>query len=518
MTELPRGAVTFLFTDIEGSTRLVKRFRDRYAAVLMDHQRLLREAFARHGGHEIDTQGDSFFVAFEHGRDAVLAAADGQEALRSHAWPDGGTVKVRMAVHTGQASPTDGRYTGLAVHRGARICAAGHGGQVLVSQATRELLDEEEDVPLQLRELGVVALKDLDRPVRLYQLSGDGLAERFPPLRGTESRLRRWRVPIAIGAAAVVGGIAAAVVLLTGGEGVTVEPNSVAVIDPANNRIIADVSLGSQAPRASGSGFNVRHPRLIDVGAGRVWVLNPATRTVTRIDPATLNSTTIGLTAEPISIDAGPDGAWVSEGTSGLQRIRPDSTTPDPVVRLSTTREFAPSAEGVAVGADTVWVGAALLGTLELARVDSVTGEIVKEVPVGSRADHSLAVDRGAVWMTNQADNRLLKVDAVSGQKKRRIAIAAPGTVAAGGGFAWVTDAIDDKVLRVGRTREVFPVHVGQSPVDVAVGEGAVWVANYGDGSVSRVDPHSRRVQPIQVAAHVSGIAAGAGRVWVLVP
>ena len=104
MIEQPTGAVTFLFTDIEGSTRLVKQLRDGYGAVLREHQRLLREAFAAHAGYEVDTQGDSFFVAFANARDALLAAVEGQRALRSHSWPDGVEIKVRMGLHTGQAS------------------------------------------------------------------------------------------------------------------------------------------------------------------------------------------------------------------------------------------------------------------------------------------------------------------------------------------------------------------------------------------------------------------------------
>ena len=145
MAELPTGAVTFLFTDIEGSTRLVKQLRGRYDEVLAEHQRLLRAAFAAHGGYEVDTQGDSFFVAFSSARDALLAAVEGQLALLSHPWTDGVQVKVRMGLHTGQARASEGRYTGLAVHRAARIGAAGHGGQILVSQATQTLLEDEEE-------------------------------------------------------------------------------------------------------------------------------------------------------------------------------------------------------------------------------------------------------------------------------------------------------------------------------------------------------------------------------------
>ncbi len=176
MDELPSGAVTFLFTDIEGSTRLLKELREQYADVLAEHQRLLRAAFAAHGGREIDTQGDSFFVAFTRARDAVLAAVEGQLALLANTWPDGARVRVRMGIHTGQAVASEGRYTGLAVHRAARIGAAGHGGQVLVSQATQTLLeDEEEDLQLSLRDLGEKRLKDLDRPVRLYQVAAPEL-------------------------------------------------------------------------------------------------------------------------------------------------------------------------------------------------------------------------------------------------------------------------------------------------------------------------------------------------------
>ena len=185
MADLPSGAVTFVFTDIEGSTRLVRQLRGRYAEALAEHQRLVRAAFTGHGGHEIDTQGDAFFYAFGSAHEAVLAAVEAQRALSGHPWPDESELKVRIGVHTGPAEPADGRYTGLAVHRAARICAAGHGGQILVSQATQSLIeDEEEHLAVSLRDLGDQRLKDIDRPVRLYQVVAPGLATDFPPLRG----------------------------------------------------------------------------------------------------------------------------------------------------------------------------------------------------------------------------------------------------------------------------------------------------------------------------------------------
>jgi class 3 adenylate cyclase len=158
MSELPSGTVTFLFTDIEGSTRLLKTLGDAYAEVLAEHQRLLREAFAAHGGHEIDTQGDSFFVAFRRARDAVAAAVAAQRALSGHPWPEGVQVRVRMGLHSGEPNVGADRYTGLGVHRAARVAAVAHGGQILLSETTRSLVEDDLPPAVRLRELGRVAL------------------------------------------------------------------------------------------------------------------------------------------------------------------------------------------------------------------------------------------------------------------------------------------------------------------------------------------------------------------------
>jgi class 3 adenylate cyclase len=140
MPELPSGTVTFLFSDIEGSTRLLTRLRGRYAEVLAEHQRVLRAEFDEYNGREINTQGDGFFVAFARASDAIAAAIAAQRGLVSRSWPEGLAVRVRMGVHTGEAARELDSYVGLDVHRAARICAAGHGGQVLISSATRELV------------------------------------------------------------------------------------------------------------------------------------------------------------------------------------------------------------------------------------------------------------------------------------------------------------------------------------------------------------------------------------------
>ncbi len=186
-TGLPTGTVTFLFTDIEGSTRLLKSLgRDRYGELLSTHNKLLRTAFTEGGGIEIDTKGDSFFVVFGSAGAGVAAAGAAQAALAEHDWPEGAEVSVRMGLHTGEANVGSDGYVGYAVHQAARIGDAGHGGQVLISSTTAGLVRHDLPSQLELRDLGEVALPDIDRPERLYQLVVPGLPEEFPPLSARE--------------------------------------------------------------------------------------------------------------------------------------------------------------------------------------------------------------------------------------------------------------------------------------------------------------------------------------------
>jgi DNA-binding NarL/FixJ family response regulator/class 3 adenylate cyclase len=199
MPELPTGTVTFLFSDVEGSTELLRTLRDGYADVMADHERLLRSAFEAAGGHEINTQGDSFFVAFRKPKDAVGAALEAQRAIGSHQWPEGAEMRVRIGIHTGEASVAGDRYVGLGVHRAARICAAAHGGQVLISQTTQALLEEDEELlgELDFGDLGPRSLKNFDRPVRIYQLLAPDLPAEFPDLRVDEGAQARGSTELA---------------------------------------------------------------------------------------------------------------------------------------------------------------------------------------------------------------------------------------------------------------------------------------------------------------------------------
>jgi predicted ATPase/class 3 adenylate cyclase len=182
MAQLPTGTVTFLFTDIAGSTRLLQQLGNRYAEALGQHQALLRSAFTAHGGVEVDTQGDAFFVAFASAPAAVAAAAEATRALAEHAWPEGTSLHVRMGLHTGTPQLVGDHYVGLDVHRAARIAAAAHGGQVLLSQTTRDLVEDQLPVGDTLRDLGPHRFKDMQHAEQVYQLVVSGLQADFPPL------------------------------------------------------------------------------------------------------------------------------------------------------------------------------------------------------------------------------------------------------------------------------------------------------------------------------------------------
>jgi predicted ATPase/class 3 adenylate cyclase len=188
MTDLPTGTVTFLFTDIEGSTRLLQELGDRYAAVLGEHAAILRRAIAAADGTEVSTHGDAFFASFRSPAAAVRAVVAAQRGLAGHDWSPGPPLRVRMGLHTGEGTLGGDDYVGLDVHRAARIADAAHGGQVVVSDATRALVRHALPAGTSLRDLGEHRLRGLDRPEHLHALVIDGLPADFPPLRTLDAR------------------------------------------------------------------------------------------------------------------------------------------------------------------------------------------------------------------------------------------------------------------------------------------------------------------------------------------
>jgi len=180
---LPGGSVTFLLTDIEGSTGLLQRLGDRYAALLADVRAVIRSCMHRAGGREVDARADEFFAVFVRASAALEAALEIERGLRSRAWPDAVGVRVRVGIHSGRPTLTDSGYVGLAVHTVARICSAAHGGQILLSGAAREAVGRARPTGLRLRSLGLHRLRGLREAQAIFQVEGPDLLGRFPPLR-----------------------------------------------------------------------------------------------------------------------------------------------------------------------------------------------------------------------------------------------------------------------------------------------------------------------------------------------
>ena len=187
---MPAGTITMLFSDIEGSTALVSRLRDRYGEALSAHRVLLREQFTTWHGREMSTEGDSFFVVFSSAGDAVACALAAQRALADYDWPGEDAIRVRMGLHSGQPTPHEDNYIGIDVHRAARIAATAHGGQVVLSEVTLGLADP---LPggVSVRDLGFHRLKDISEAEHIWQLAAPGLRKDFPPLKslGAQTRL-----------------------------------------------------------------------------------------------------------------------------------------------------------------------------------------------------------------------------------------------------------------------------------------------------------------------------------------
>ena len=505
LSERLGGTVTFVFTDTEGSTSLLKQLgRQRYGEVLARQQALVRDAFAANGGEEIDTQGDSFFIAFRSASSAVAAAVAIERALAEQEWPDGVEVRVRVGIHTGEAAAAGERYVGFSVHRAARVGAVAHGGQVLLSSSARELVEDDLPAGVVLRDLGLYRLKDVDRPERISQVVAEGLRSEFPPLRGAT----RVRTPVlrrrSVLAAALVGVVAAAVAVplfalsSNGSNGshtsTRLEGDSVGAVDLANGRIVASVPLNTS-------------PNAVASGVGSIWVANSNRGLVERIDPKTnAVQQTIVAPGGPSAIAVGGGFVWVAESLAGtVVQIDPRTNGGQRVAAIPVGN--GPS--GVAYGFGAVWVANSVDHTI--VRIDPVTGATSTPINVDAGAD-SVAAGDGAVWVTSQAAGVLSKIDPVARSVSQTTNVGnQPVALATGPGAVWVANSEDGTVDRIdpatGHLEGAIPV--GQSPSGVAVEtDGTVWVSNELSGTLSEIDPETGRVvKTVTVGATPQGIA-----------
>ena len=536
MDDRPSGTATFLFTDVEGSTELLRRLRGRYGQVLADHQEVLQRAFTESGGREVDTRGDALFYVFPSASDAVLAAARGQQAIAAHEWPDGVDLKVRMGVHSGRAVSDDGRYTGLAVHRASRICTAAHGGQVVTSQTTYGLLEDEgEDLDgLDLRDLGEQRLKDFDRPIRLYQVDSPGLPTQFPPPRtldtppfvGREAELEQLielRPPIrvrlgrresaAVAAALLAAGVAlTAFFLMRGGFGPDIVSNSLVQFDAGSGKVrsVTPVGLGPQFP--------VITPRA-------VWVVNAGSRSVSRIDSRTgdVNAIGSGACPGPWLASDGRGAVWVPVGCTGpttaLEWLNPRTGVGQLNIRIG---KFI---EGVASNGPFVYVATQALnnatGTNTLFTIAARCRRVVERRDIGLLCD-GVAADRAYVATVHRSAAAVLLFDARDGGAPRRLTVLGrPTGVAFVGGALWVTSYDTGKLLKIdpqlGTTDAV--VQLDKDIAFVAGSGNDVWVTNPVRQIVYHVDARRAAVVgtlKLHVASPV-GVTVASGQVWLAV-
>ncbi len=508
MAVAPTGTVTFLFTDIEASTELLRRLGDEYGSAVSLHRKVLREAVERHGGYEVDTQGDSFFFTFQRASGAVQAAIEAQRALAEHEWADGATVRVRMGLHTGEALLEDGRYHGLSVHRGARIAGVAHGGQVLLSESTRSLLaDEEKLSSVGFRDLGPLNLKDFDHPIRVYRLVAPGLenVNRKPSVRPKS----RKQLVVAAAVVVLAAGLAAVLVirLRGGGDALEVPADSVAVVDPASGKARQAVAVGHA-------------PNSIVLASSAAWVASGESGTVTRVDAHTyVPSTPIGgFQSAPFELAAGRGQVWATEQTAGLATIDVATQTVSAPIPLQAPSGLHYSAQAIAYGYHALWIGGGLPSGLVLLKVDPTTARIMKSVPVGPDTQDSIAVGEGGVWVSDQISNTVTEFDPRTLRLLHRIHIGGPIAIAVGFGSLWVCAADDKAIWRLpgaGGYHSRVQISVGAEPVAIAVGHGAVWAA-IATGVLVRIATATNEPLSTKIAATLNGVAVGDGRVWAL--
>jgi DNA-binding SARP family transcriptional activator/streptogramin lyase len=540
---LPRvGTVTFLFSDIEGSTRLLTQLgEERYREVLEQHQHILRDAVERCEGREVDSQGDSFFFVFASAKSALAAAVVAQCALAEHPWPDGGRVSVRMGLHSGEPSVGEELYVGLGVHRAARIGGVGHGGQVLLSNATRELVEDEVG-GVTVRELGSYRLKGFDRPERLFQLEIEGLESEFPPLnaeRFNEPRmLRRRSVLAAVVAVVVAVGIVVAIAVATlGGSTHEVLPNSLIRIDPASLKAteVAQVGDGPDLVVASGGYLWITNNILRD-SASHV-IRNRGDHTLTRVDPATGRVTPVGGVS-PCGLTADPSGdVWVANcfvrgSGQGSNVVRVDART----LKFMQTL-LIPGGNhyfrGLAYGDGVLWLADQPPYAHAITEVDPHHRHSRRTIRISYRPGAlAWSMAYGDLWITNYDDGKLTRLDPATGATQTIGSVGinpGPGLAVDAQGTVWAGDWSRPHVVR---TSAVGPFQPRSVPLrirnrarcpntscvwSVAAGAGSIWATTPEVRALWRINPKTNAVRRISLPFAPTGVAADANNVWVTV-
>jgi YVTN family beta-propeller protein len=471
-----RFLTAILFTDIVGSTEVAAELGDRgWRDLVQEHHRLLRAAVRRHQGREVDTAGDGFFVIFDAPAAAAECALEAVEAVRTLG------IQIRAGLHVGEVEHIGAKVGGIAVPTAARIMAAAGASEIYASGTVRDLAAGS---GLRFEDRGERELKGVPGAWRLYAVmrtaSSTTGAANIPASTTAEERASRraaavrrsqarpfWKRHPRLTAVLAVG-----LALAVGVAGVTawspwrpkalagVPENSLGIIAPDRNEIVAEARLGDQ-------------PAGIAVSEGAVWVTNAGSNTVLRIDPNTH--------AVVDTIDVGLSPA------------------------------------GIAVGGGSIWVADS--GARAVTRINEATAKVVATIEVGN-GPTAVAYGGGAVWVTNARDGTLTKIDATSGVAAHAISVgASPNAIAIDSSGIWVASQEGASVSHLdpdSGTLLAPPIPVGSRPGAIAIAGGSVWVANSGDGSISRIDPAGDRVVGvIDLGGAPSDLAVDGSTLWI---
>ena len=488
------GIATVMFTDVEASTGTTTRMGDEAAGRLFgEHDRIVREQVAAHGGRTVRSTGDGFVVLFDSARKAVGCALSIQTDLAAQ--QDG--IRVRIGLNAGEVVEGDGELFGAAVNLAARVMERADGGEILVTETVRQVAGTMPEA--RFRGRGRVALKGFPERQRLHEVRrADGHTR---PPRGSR-RLMLVAGALVVGAAALALGLAT-----RGGEkSVEVLENSVAILDPDDGRVVTDVPVGIR-------------PGGLAVGAGSVWVANLGDNTVTEISARSRRVR--GTVSAGIAVDglgAGPSGVWVADSSRSLARVLdPDFRTVARSVRLDPAKGDPQEARPMAVTADAVWIAGS---GREITRLDPDSARTVATIPSGN-GPSGIAVGAGSVWVSDSADGTVTRIDPRTNQIAATVPVGEGASgIAVGTGGVWVTVPLEDRVKRVDPASNAVTdtVRVGGAPGALAIGAGAVWVTSRRGGTVTRIDPATARVtRTVRVGHSPQGVAVADGAVWVAV-
>jgi YVTN family beta-propeller protein len=514
---------TFLIADIRGYTKFSHDHGDAAASqVARRFAEIVQEVVAGKAGELLELRGDEALCVFDSARDALRAAVELQVQFRRQVNGEPNLpLGVGVGIDAGEAVPMGDGYRGRALNAAARLCGLAHAGEILATETVVRLAGHQEGMRFVSRRPARV--KGLEEPLRNVEVVPEVALPPLPAPPRTEGERRWWRQRgVLLGCAiALVVAAGAVITVLRTQDGkvvsVSVSPNSVAVIDPEANRVVADVPVGDG-------------PQPIAVGEGSVWVINAGAGTISRVDAQKRELVkTFGVGAMPADIAAGLGSVWVGDrATSSVLQLDADSGVvrrriQAPPIGDSDISEEKGDAGAVAVSADRVFF---LSGLGTLSSIEPRTGGVVAQLryPFNSLVQAFIAADKEAVWISNCCDGvtRIdLQTNDVGG-----IPVPAVGPVAVGPGGVWVagtSEARNDP--RFGAVWHVDPVAAQLAgtvrckghALDVAVGQGSTWIA-CSDGAVLRVDPASAEVvQRIPVGGIPAGIAVGEGAVWVSV-